>query len=126
MINVCGVRKRLPTQNRKTKAMNQIPSLKPEHEKMLSWEGDVHLLEIVYGMGEDILEAIDQTYEPKNLREYNALQSEWFAEEKWLVGTKSGHEPSSDEQLQDMERERLTRRFRVYFVLSRPERVKRK
>jgi hypothetical protein len=106
--------------------MNQIPLLKPEHEKMLSCEGDIHLLEIVYGMEEEILETIDRTYEPKNLREYNALQSEWLSEEKWLVGAKAGHEPSSDEQIEDMERERLTRRFRVYFVLSRPERVKRK
>jgi hypothetical protein len=105
---------------------NQIPPLKPEHEKMLSWEGDVHLLEIVYGLTEDILNTIDETYEPKNLREYNALQAEWLTEEKWLVGTKAGHEPSATEQIEDMERERLTRRFRVYFVLSRPERVRRK
>ena len=106
--------------------MNKIPSLKPEHEHMIKSEGDVHLLEIVYGMTEEILESIDNTYAPKNIREYNALQSEWIEEEKWLVGAKTGHEPSADEQIKDMECEKLARRFRVYFVLSRPKRVKRK
>jgi uncharacterized protein (UPF0147 family) len=106
--------------------MKQIPTLKPEHRQMIESEGEVHLIEIVYGLSDEILDLIDNTYVPKNIREYNALQTEWLAEEQWLVGTKTGHAPSADEQLEDMKCEKLAKRFRVYYVLTHPNRVKRR
>ena len=105
--------------------MSAIPRLKPEHERMIGSEGDVHLLEIVYGLPQEILESIDATYAPKSLKKYNEIQRKWLSEEQWLVGVKQGHIPSVEEQLADMERERLTRRFRVYYALTHPDDVKR-
>ena len=92
---------------------------------MISSEGDVHLLEIVYGLPQEVVESIDATYGPKDLRKYNVIQRKWLSEEQWLVGVKQGHIPSMEEQLVDMERERLTQRFRVYYALTRPSEVKR-
>jgi hypothetical protein len=90
---------------------------------MINSEGDRHLLEIVYGLPPEVLESIDNTYVPKDIKKYLAIQLNWLAEEKWLVGAKTGHDPSLDEQIEDIEHERLTRRFRVYYALSHPEEV---
>lgn len=92
---------------------------------MITSEGDRHLLEIVYGLPPWILDEIDSTYVPSDLKEYNRIQSEWIAEEKWLVGSKNGRSPTQGEQLADMEHEQLARRFRVYYALAHPAAVRR-
>ena len=103
----------------------QIPQLRPEHESLIHDEGDVHLLEICYGLPEEILTEIASTYQPKSLKRYNMVQSKWLAEEKWLVGARTKHDPTVDEQLADLDHEHLLLRFRVYYALSHPDDVKR-
>jgi len=122
-IKVRVMQKRRTRENRE--AVPQIPQLKPDHAKMIRSEGDLHLLEIVYGLPQVLLESIDSTYAPKNLKQYNEIQSKWLEEEKWLVGEKVKHPPTVDEHLADMERERLTLHFRVYYALTRPGEVER-
>lgn len=116
----------LPTLRITQKKGAVIPHLEEGHEQMIRTDADKHLLEIIYGLPKVILESIDNTYEPTNLQDYLDLEREWFKVAAFFLGQKLHKSPPEAALLAELDRVRLTLRFRVYYVLTRPGEVKRK
>jgi hypothetical protein len=60
----------------------------------------------------------------KDERCYHAVQARWLYDEEYLLGTRLGRRPTSRELFLDFMRNQNGMRFRAYFALKYPERMR--
>ena len=82
---------------------------------------DKGLINRIKLMSKDEL-ALFESYRPKNLKHYNALQIDWIETSRWLFGLKLGRKPSELECMRDY-LEQNHYRFRAFYVMKFPELV---
>ncbi len=103
--------------------MKPIP-LSREERAILDSESET-LLEIIKGMGIEELTSFDH-FEALDRRHYDAKQIEWLRKERYLVGAREHHEPSEMELIDDVMRHHNGERFRAYYVMRFPNKVRHK
>ena len=83
------------------------------------------ILERIKGMNSQELKSFD-SYHPIDLTHYNKIQLEWVASEKYLIAHRPGHtgEVTPLELIQDMQINKNGERFRAFYVIKYPDRVK--
>lgn len=85
---------------------------------------DSEIITKVDSMDEPTLEYYSNQYSVKNLKHYMALQVKWVEEERYFVGQKLGHNPTDIELLNDWVKHKNPQRFRAFYVLKYPKKVK--
>lgn len=85
---------------------------------------DALILARIKRMSPQRLQRFDK-FKPKNLRSYNILQLQWVNTEKWLVGTRLGHNPTEVEVVKDFAFNKNGLRFKAFYVLKYPQDVTR-
>jgi len=64
--------------------------------------------------------------DPAQHKAYMAAQTEWLHGEGYLLGTRLGRSPTHAELLADFVEHRNGQRFRAYYVMKHPDRMKRR
>lgn len=82
----------------------------------------------------DIIDKIDSlsieelsqynNFYPQDLRHYINVQKKWLEDGIYYLGTRIGRRPTQDEIIKDMEQTKNAIRFRAFYCLSFPEKVK--
>ena len=100
-------------------------SLTDEEKRILNNHEDMPILERIKGMNSQELKSFD-SYHPIDLTHYNKIQLEWVASEKYLIAHRPGHtgEVTPLELIQDMQINKNGERFRAFYVIKYPDRVK--
>ena len=62
--------------------------------------------------------------DPQHHRDYHLLQLQWLRDEEYLLGTRLGRRPTHAELFADFMRNHNGLRFRAYFALKYPNRVR--
>lgn len=99
--------------------------LTEEEKSILACASDEIYLEIIKGLEEDGSLKNFDCYIPCDLKHYDSLQEYWLGREKDFMSEKMERSPSDLELIQDAEKNHNFERFRVWYVLSFPEKVKR-
>lgn len=61
---------------------------------------------------------------PIDASEYSDIQVEWLKKEAWLLGTRLGRSPTSQELFIDFMNNHNGQRFRAYFAMKYPDRMR--
>lgn len=61
---------------------------------------------------------------PQDLRHYIIIQKKWMQDEVYYLGIKLGHNPSSSEFEKDLQETKNAERFRAFYCLRYPEKIK--
>ncbi len=93
--------------------------LTPEHRRMIKDSVDLDIISQVRGMSDDELKHYS-SYEAKYFRHFMYLQRKWTLEEKNNLRDNLHHEPTSVELIEDMEKLRISKEFRAYYVIRYP------
>jgi len=56
-------------------------------------------------------------------KHYAKAHRDWLSSEKYYLGNKLSHEPNSEEFHDDMQKTHVCERFRLFYILTYPERV---
>jgi len=100
--------------------------LSQEEITLLENTSDIPILEVIKGMTLEELKYFDD-YVPLNLEYYNNGQIKWYDKERYLIGTRNGKkEVSPLELIEDMSNNHTPNRYKAYFVLKFPDKVKRR
>ncbi len=99
--------------------------LTSEEECLVNCEKEKILLEIIKGMDLKEMKSFD-CYQPRDLKHYNSLEKYWCDTERHLIRDKLHKEPNDLELIEDAKVNHNFERFRVWYVLNFPEKVKRK
>jgi len=100
---------------------------------------EINIINTTKGMDSKDYEAIAQTklfitnpsakkfdrYIPKNPRHYQTLQTHWLENECWLLGQRLHHKPSPHELFEDFKTNKNGLRFKIFYCLRYPDKVKR-
>ena len=108
--------------------MRIIP-LTPEERAILdNPDADAPIIEIINGLTYEELKEFDM-YSPRDFKHYMGVQrSLWFEKEKYLISHRPGHslEVKEEELLEDMKIHQNGERYRAWYVLKFPDKVRRK
>ena len=100
-------------------------SLTPDEKKLISDHSDIPILSKIKKMDKKDLEKYN-CYLIIDFKHFMKLQMEWLLTEKWLLGDRVKHDPSDEELMNDPYLHENAVRYRVFYVLKYPERVKSK
>jgi hypothetical protein len=111
-----------------------VPRLRPDHEAIITTESSKRLLEVTYSSPDECLEAVYKTYSYRRerMKQYNALQAKWLGRERDLIAKRPENQrvfvddtQLTNQQLEDMDQEKLRQRFRLYYMLRYPYNIRR-
>lgn len=107
----------------------ELKQLSPEEIAILDNSSDTPLIEIINSFSFNELKQIDDAYIPLDFKHYMSIQKElWMEKEKYLIGKRPGHssQVTSEEIIEDMYKYNNSLRYKVWYVLKFPEKIKRK
>ena len=87
---------------------------------------DIPTLETIKAMSREEMEAWDKAYVQTDLRHYNHIQIGWLETEMELIAGRPGHGPevSQEELLDDVRKCNNCLRYKVWYCLNFPSKVK--
>lgn len=96
-----------------------------EERAVIEFEKNVPYFQIIKGMSLDELRSFD-CYKPIDLKHYVTRQKDWLSQEKYLIGKRLGHnrKVTDEDLLKDFEHYHNGERFRVFYVLTHPDKVR--
>lgn len=107
----------------------ELKQLTSEEVAILDDPLDAPLVEILNGFTLNELEQIDNAYTTTDFKHYVGIQRDlWMEKEKYLISKRPGHdkEVTSDEVVEDMKKYNNGLRYKAWYVLKFPQKVKRK
>ena len=101
--------------------------LTPEELSVVRDAADALIIARIKRMNERQLRRFDDLVpaDPSENRVYHELQLQWLHDEEYLLGTRLGRRPSQREFVADFISHRNGARFRAYFALKYPGKVRR-
>ena len=103
-----------------------VATLTGEERAIINDSCDIPILEQIKGMSIQELKIFD-LYGPLDFCHYVGLEKEWLETARYLIARREGHssEVSDYELLKDIGENHLGERFRAWYVLKFPEKVRR-
>ena len=100
--------------------------LTAEELAVISDLGDALIFARIKRMSEERLKRFDDLVpaDETQLKFYQSMQLRWLRDEEYLLGTRLGRRPTQRELFVDFMNHRNGRRFRAYFALKHPDRMK--
>lgn len=92
--------------------------------KITNNPSDVLVLSFIDSFPPEKQSRVGYSFVPRDLKEFNRMQTSWIEVERYFLGIKVNHNPCNDELVEDFRRTHNPERFRLYFVLTRPDKVK--
>jgi hypothetical protein len=86
-------------------------------------EKDKQILLIVDSLSENALKEYEIFY-PQDLKHYLSIQKRWIQDEIYFLGIKLGKDPTSQEIIDNKERNKNNLRFRAFYCMMYPDKVK--
>lgn len=91
---------------------------------MITSKEDYELIKLIDSLSDGELNYYSKVYVALDLRHYITLQLTWMEEEKYFLGMELHHDPSEEEMITAWIKHHNSERFRAFYVLKYPEKVK--